>query len=268
MDMRPDPYESRLDKLSISPRMPQSEYIWSCGSHHKLTLSSSPNPALPKRVGFNLYLSLGQSVIVAWWRMMGIHGTGPQSTSLVLHAFHVCSIIFLIHVCISENDNERTSWRSINSSNVSNTIIIKNDFTFESNVSNVVVSEKVMSSSLDDRLPPLVHPIALSPHASHWTHLLVSLIWHIAPTCVDLSVLKTLLSKPSRAQIAPFGLRQLPLQQYRIIRCYLTSLYLIFVWILHWPYPIIFHTFCIGPTRSFSIPDPIIKSGFTTLLPL
>jgi len=191
-----------------------------------------------------------------------------QSTSLVLHAFHVCSIIFLIHVCISENDNERTLWRSINSSNVSNTIIIKNDFTFESNVSNVVVSEKVMSSSLDDRLPPLVHPIALSPHASHWTHLLVSLIWHIAPTCVDLSVLKTLLSKPSRAQIAPFGLRQLPLQQYRIIRCYLTSLYLIFVWILHWPYPIIFHTFCIGPTRSFSIPDPIIKSGFTTLLPL
>jgi len=98
---------------------------------------------------------------------MGIHGTGAQSTSFVLHAFHVCSVIFLIHVCISENDNERTSWRSINSSNVSNTIIIKNDFTFESNVSNVVVSEKVMSSSLDDRLPPLVHPIALSPHASH-----------------------------------------------------------------------------------------------------
>ena len=155
MDMRLDPYESRLDKLSISPRMPQSEYIWSCGSHHKLTLSSSPNLALPKRVGFNLYLSLGQSFIVAWWRTMGIHGTGPQSTSLVLHAFHVCSIIFLIHVCISKNDNECTSWRNINSSNVSNTIMIKNGFTFESNVSNVVVSEKVMSSSKFTKHCPL-----------------------------------------------------------------------------------------------------------------
>jgi len=86
---------------------------------------------------------------------MGIHGTGPQSTSLVLHAFHVCSIIFLIHVCISENDNERTSWHSINSSNVSNTIMIKNGFTFESNVSNVVVSEKVMSSSKFTKHCPL-----------------------------------------------------------------------------------------------------------------
>ena len=139
----------KVDLISFpwSPRTPKSESIWSPGGHHKLTLSSSPNPALPKCVGFNLYLSLGQSVIVAWWRMMGIHGTGPQSTSLVLHAFHVCSIIFLIHVCISKNDNECTSWRNINSSNVSNTIMIKNDFTFESNVSYVVVSEKVMSSS-------------------------------------------------------------------------------------------------------------------------
>ena len=138
----------KVDLISFpwSPRTPQSKSIWSRGSHHKFTLSSRPNPTLPKRVGLNFYLSC-QSVIVAWWRTMGIHGTGPQSTSLILHAFHVCSIIFLIHICISKNDNESTSWRIINSSNVSNIIMIKNGFTFEFNVSNVIVSEKVMSSS-------------------------------------------------------------------------------------------------------------------------
>jgi hypothetical protein len=54
---------------------------------------------------------------------------------------------FLIQVCIAENDNEYTSWRIINSSNVSNTIMIMNGFTLESKVSNVVVSKQVMSSS-------------------------------------------------------------------------------------------------------------------------
>jgi hypothetical protein len=79
--------------------------------------------------------------------MLGILGLGPQSTSLVLHAFHVFLILFLIHVCISENDNEHTSWRSSNSSNESNIIMIKNCFTFESKVANVVISEQVMSLS-------------------------------------------------------------------------------------------------------------------------
>jgi hypothetical protein len=67
--------------------------------------------------------------------------TWTQSTSLDLHTIHVCLIVFFIHVCIFENDNEHTSWHSINSSNVSNTIMIKNCFTFESKVTNVVVSE-------------------------------------------------------------------------------------------------------------------------------
>jgi hypothetical protein len=79
---------------------------------------------------------------VAWWRALGIVGLGLQSISLVLHAFHVCLILFLVHVCISENENEHTS------SNVSNTIMIKNCFTFESKVSNMVVSKQVVSSSL------------------------------------------------------------------------------------------------------------------------
>ena len=73
--------------------------------------------------------------------------TWPQSTSLVLHAFHVSLTLFLIHICSSENDNEHTSWCIINSSNVSNTIMVKDYFTCESKVINVVVSGLVMSSS-------------------------------------------------------------------------------------------------------------------------
>src|SRR5688572_31876205 len=88
-----------------------------------------------------------KSDVVAWWRTLGILGIGPQSTSLVLHAFHVCLTLFLIHVCISEIDNEHTSWCSINSSNVSHVIMIKNYFTFESKIINVFVSGQVMSSS-------------------------------------------------------------------------------------------------------------------------
>ena len=112
-----------------------------------MTFSCTQNPALPKRVRFNLFLTLDQNVVVAWWGMLGIHGIGPQSTSLVLHTFQVCLVPFLIHVCISENNNKHTSWRNINSSNESNTIMIKYGFTFESKVSNVVVSKQVMSSS-------------------------------------------------------------------------------------------------------------------------
>jgi hypothetical protein len=96
---------------------------------------------------FISFFPLAKSDMVAWWRTLQIFGLGPQSTYLALHAFHVCLILFLIHVCISKNDNEHTLWRSINSSNVSNTIMTKNCFTFESKFANVVVSEQVMSSS-------------------------------------------------------------------------------------------------------------------------
>ena len=78
---------------------------------------------------------------------MGILVLGPQSTSLVLHDFYVSLTLLLIHVYISENNNEHTSWCSINSLNVSNTIMIKDYFTCESKVANVVVSRHVMSSS-------------------------------------------------------------------------------------------------------------------------
>ena len=127
--------------------MPKTESVCDRGEHHKLEMSWSPNPA-PNVLDLISFFPWTKSDVVSWWRMLGILVLGPQSTSLVLHAFHVSLTLFLIHVCISENDNEHTSWCSINSSNVSNTIMIKDYFTCESKIDNVVVSGQVMSSSI------------------------------------------------------------------------------------------------------------------------
>jgi hypothetical protein len=74
-------------------------------------------------------------------------GKCGEEMDLVLHAFHRHSILFLIQVSTSENEIEQTSWCNINSSNVLHILTIKNRVTFESKVTNMVVSELVMSSS-------------------------------------------------------------------------------------------------------------------------
>jgi hypothetical protein len=81
--------------------------------------SYSPNPA-PKRVGFDLFSSLGQK----WCGGGGGHSLCPWSTSSVFCAYLPCVYnTLLIHIRISENDNG-TSWcDDINSSNASNTTI-------------------------------------------------------------------------------------------------------------------------------------------------
>jgi hypothetical protein len=53
----------------------------------------------------------------------------------------------LIQVRTFVNEIEQTSWCSITSSNVLNILMIKNHFTFESKVTNKVVSGLVMSPS-------------------------------------------------------------------------------------------------------------------------
>jgi hypothetical protein len=53
----------------------------------------------------------------------------------------------LTQVSTYANEIEQTSWCSITSSNVLNILMIKNHFTFESKVTNKVVSGLVMSSS-------------------------------------------------------------------------------------------------------------------------
>jgi hypothetical protein len=98
---------------------------------------------------WNLSLSfLGRKVA---WRPCGETwggvGFGPQSTYLVLHAFHRHSILSLIQVSTSEYEIKQTSRCSINSSNILYILMIKNRFTFESKVTNMVIFELMMSSS-------------------------------------------------------------------------------------------------------------------------
>jgi hypothetical protein len=96
---------------------------------------------------FISFFPWAKSDVVALWGNMGGHGFSPQSTYLFLHAFHRHSILSLIQVSTSENEIEQTSWCSINSLNILHILMIKNHFTFESKVTNMVISELVMSSS-------------------------------------------------------------------------------------------------------------------------
>jgi hypothetical protein len=145
--MSPDPYECRLDKVSIKYLNAQNGVQMKSWRPSQVNTFLQYESNIQNVLDLDSFFSCTKSDVGAWWRTLAILGLVPQSTCLVLHAFHVCLILFLIHVCISENDDEHTSWRSINSSNVSNTIMIKNGFTFESKVSNMVVSKQVMSSS-------------------------------------------------------------------------------------------------------------------------
>ena len=86
--------------------------------------SSTREFGFPKRVGLDLFGFLGQTRRGGFKLDVGRTRLGPQSTSLVLHAFHMHPTSFLIHVCISENVNEHTSWCNINSSNVAKIIVI------------------------------------------------------------------------------------------------------------------------------------------------
>jgi amino acid permease len=72
---------------------------------------------------------------------------GEDMDLVVLHAFHRHSILSLIQVCTSENEIEQTTWCIINSSNVSLVLMIMIHLTFESRITNMVVSELMMSLS-------------------------------------------------------------------------------------------------------------------------
>ena len=147
MAMSPDPLENRLDKLS---KKCQNVPI---GVHMKSWRPSQFGTILQSEFNFQnvLYLDSfcpwNQSNVVAQWRTLGILGFGPQSTSLTFHAFHMQSNLPLIHVSNSENENEHTSWCSINSSNASIISLIQNGCTFCIEVVGMVIFERMMSSS-------------------------------------------------------------------------------------------------------------------------
>ena len=94
MDMRSDPLESRLNKLStkylngpIRVRMRP----WRPSQVDVFLQSESSLQNVLELISFHLW---AQSDVVACWRTWGTLGLGPQSTSLVLHAFHVCLALF------------------------------------------------------------------------------------------------------------------------------------------------------------------------------
>jgi hypothetical protein len=139
----------KVDLIIIlsSTYMPQTESVWGRGGRRKFVLFCSMNQTLQNVLEF---ISLFPWRKVMWWpcgetwRGVGLH---HQWTYLVLSAFHRHSILSLIQISTSENEIEQTSWCNINSSNVLHILMIKNCFTFESNVTNIVIFELVMSSS-------------------------------------------------------------------------------------------------------------------------
>ena len=182
MDMIPDPYKIRLDKVSIKYLNAQNGVRMKSWrpSEFDAFLQSESSPS--ECVKFNIFPTLGQIVVVALRGTLRIHGIGPQSTSLVLHThtFYACLVLFLSMHVFLKNDNKHTSWCSINSSNESNTIIIKNGFTFESKVSNVVVSKHVMSLSFSPSWLQVVLDML------QWHSKMVALCWNIEcwPCCI------------------------------------------------------------------------------------
>jgi hypothetical protein len=124
MDVSLDPFESRLDKLSVKSKNAPIGVRMNSWQLLQLGSVMQSESNIQNVLDLDSFFPCTKSDVLAWWRILGIYGIDPQSTSLVLHAFLVCLILFSIHVCISENNNENTSWRSINSSNVSNTIMM------------------------------------------------------------------------------------------------------------------------------------------------
>jgi hypothetical protein len=89
-DMRPVPSQSLSNYLSNHIKnVPNGVRM---RSWHPLQLclvvqSKSSVQNVLALISFHLW---AKSDVVAWWRTCGTLGLGPQSTSLVLHAFHVC----------------------------------------------------------------------------------------------------------------------------------------------------------------------------------
>jgi hypothetical protein len=110
--------------------MSQTESIWGCNYSHKLVLFYHLNYTFQNVLDFISFFPWAKSDVVALCGNMGGHGFSPQSTYLVLHAFHRHSILSLIQVSTSENEIEQTSWCNINSLNILHILMIKNHFTF------------------------------------------------------------------------------------------------------------------------------------------
>jgi hypothetical protein len=107
--MSPDPYESRLYKLSeksMNSPIGVSIKLWQplqLGS----VLQSKSN--IQNVLDLDSFFPCTKSDVVAWWRTLERLGLGPQSISLILHVFHVISTHDFIQSSNSENENATKS---------------------------------------------------------------------------------------------------------------------------------------------------------------
>jgi len=147
MEMIPDLLENRLDKLSRKYLNVQNGVRMKSWQLSQVVSVLQSESNIQNVLDLDSLFPCAKSDVVTWWRTLEIFALGPQSTSLVLHIFHVPSTLGINKASISENENVQKSWCSINCSKISNTIMLKNGFTFESKVSNVVVSKQMMPSS-------------------------------------------------------------------------------------------------------------------------
>jgi hypothetical protein len=105
MDMSPDPYKSRLYKLSVKSE--NSPIGVRMKSWQPLQLDSilQSESNIQNVLDLNSSFPCTKSDVVAWWRILGRLGLGPQSISSVLHVFHVISTHGFIQSSNSENEN-------------------------------------------------------------------------------------------------------------------------------------------------------------------
>jgi hypothetical protein len=109
MDMILDPYESRLYKLSVkSKNSPIGVRMKSWQPlQFDSVLQSESN--IQNMLDLDSSFPCTKSDVVAWWRILGRLGLGPQSISLVLHVFHIISTHGFIQSSNSENENATKS---------------------------------------------------------------------------------------------------------------------------------------------------------------
>jgi hypothetical protein len=109
MDMSRYPYESRLYKLYVKSK--NSPIGVRMKSWQPLQLDSvlQSESNIQNVLDLDSSFPCTKSDVVAWWRILGRLGLGPQSISLVLRIFHVISTHDFIQSSNSENENATKS---------------------------------------------------------------------------------------------------------------------------------------------------------------
>jgi hypothetical protein len=109
MDMSPDPYESRLYKLSVKSKNSPIGVRMESWQPLQLSFVLQSKSNIQNVLDLDSSFPCTKSDVVAWWTTLGRLGLGPQSISLVLHVFYVISTHDFIQSSNSENENAQKS---------------------------------------------------------------------------------------------------------------------------------------------------------------